>query len=443
MANLKPFLDSTKISLEKRASDQFGAAVEDFGRGKLSRAVGLPAPLANEQVPFDRKDGSFYASSYAHALAGATSYRPKLNFLFKVEFIFTPQAIAAFPNVFGGVHQNDFTFMVRSVDRPKIDFEYDEVNMYNFNTKVLKKIRHRELTVTFIDDTGNRVLNFFRHLLMIQSPITRRQLLREGTMAPPQPGTLTSSNGMQFSTDFSNPTNYDNAIRGTVDREIKDPSQQHSEVIQVIRVKQMYVDPGAQLGASTKEVIYDFINARIVSFDLDVLTHDTSDVSLMTMQFDYDWMEIVDVGNMKKVDGPNYNIAVPGVGGAPIDISVYGKNPLTNPGNGYLNIINNQLGRAAQTITSSAISRAVTSIAGNGRFASAIGAPISSMLGGIIGAGARNLGIGSGIPNVATGLMKTINQGNARAATTSVIDSAEGGPANVLGIAKSTDGGLI
>ena len=237
MPNIKSFLNGTKVSLEKEATDQFGAAVENFSRGASSRALGLPPPLKNNQVPFSRNDGSFYASSYAHALAGATSYRPKLKFLFKVEFIFTQQAKDAFPSIFGHAGSNDFTFMVRSVDRPKIDFEYeDDVNMYNFRTKVLKKIRHRELTVTFMDDTGNRVLNFFRALMMMQSPITRRQLLRDGTTKPPELGTLSAGNGMQFS-DTNDFDMNDNAIRGTVDDPLGNVGQQHADVIQTIRVK--------------------------------------------------------------------------------------------------------------------------------------------------------------------------------------------------------------
>lgn len=411
--NLKPILDSTKIALQREASDRFGTAVETFSRGVLGPALGLKPPLPNEQIPFDRNDGSFYASSYAAALAGGTSYRPKLKFLFKVEFIFTPEAVAAYPNIFGGTSSNDFTFMVKSVDRPKIDFEYeDDVNEYNFRTKVLKRIRHRELTVSFMDDTGNRVLNLFRGLMMMHSPITRRQLNREGSTVLPDPGTFNSGNGMVFATNTSSGS-MDNAIRGVTDSAF-------GNVIQTIRVKQMYVDPSQQLGASTKEVIYDFLNARIVSFDLDELSHETSDVSLMTMQFDYDWMEIVDVGTLTVMDGPQYNIAVPGIGGAPIDMTTFGKNPSTNPGggNGFLDIINRQLGRAAQSVVSSAISRA------------GLGSQVSNTLGGLIGAATQDMA--GGVTRSVAGSVSGVFSGM-------VNDSAKGGPARVEGTTSSTD----
>ena len=416
--SIKPFLDSTKIALEREASTRFGAAVEDFSRGVIGPMIGVQPPLPNGQVPFDRNDGSFYASSYAHALAGATSYRPKLKFLFKVSFIFTEEAVRAFPNILGGSRSNEFTFMVKSVDRPKIDFEYeDDVNQYNFRTKVLKKIRHRELTITFMDDTGNRVLNFFRALMMLHSPITRRQLLREGSTVPPDSNTFSSGTGMTFSND-----NIDNAIRGVTNSEV-------GNLIQTIRVKQMYVDPGAQLGSSVKEVIYDFLNARIVSFDLDELSHEANDVSLMTMQFDYDWMEIVDVGALTVMDGPDYNITVPGVGGAPVDMTTFGKGSLTNPGsgNGFLDIINNQLGRAAQSATSSLINKAFQ---GKGTFASLIGSQASNIAGGLIGAATKDL---------VSGLSSTVNQATARLFSGSVNDSAAGGARNIIGMSQSTD----
>ena len=429
MANITPILDSTKIALEREASTRFGAAVESFSSGFIGPVLGLPAPLANEQVPFNRNDGSFYATSYAAALAGATSYRPKLKFLFKVEFIFTPEAVAQFPAILGGTKSNEFTFMVKSVDRPKIDFDYeDDVNMYNFRTKVLKKIHHRELTITFMDDTGNRVLNFFRALMMLHSPITRRQLLRDGTVNAPDPSSIQSGSGMVFNTAANVPNSNDNAIRGVTNSVV-------GNVISAIRVKQIFVDPGEQLGNSTKEVIFDFLNARIVSFDFDDLNHEVSEVNNMTMQFDYDWMEIVDAGSLATMDGPAYNVTAPGVGGAPADLTTYGKSTLGNPGggNGFANILTNQVGRAVQTVTSTAINRAVKSIAGSGQFASLISSQASNILGGITGAASRNL---------ATGLSQSINQSTARGATTagtgSVIDSALGGPTTTISAVSTT-----
>jgi hypothetical protein len=368
--DIKSILDSTKISLEKTAADKFGAAVDDFARDKLAPAINSIIP--GTAAPNMRSDGAFYSSSYAAALAG-TNYRPKLKFLFKVEFIFTEEAKQAFPSIFGDKHSNDFTFMVKSVDRPKIDFAYEDANLYNFRTKVLTKIGHRELNIAFHDDTGNRVLSFFRGLLMLNSPITRRQISRDGKSPSELPAlNLTGpgsvvANGMQFSFPSSNFDPNDTAIRGSLGPNV-------INAIQTIRVKQIYVEPQPNLNGATKEVIFDFVNARIVSFDMDDLNHEESQPNSITMQFDYDWMEIALVGSLQKMDGPDYgNVGAPGITGAPLDMSVAG-GPSDNPGgnNPFLNILSNQAARAAQQLTSGGVNSLVKSIAGNGRFSSLI-----------------------------------------------------------------------
>ncbi len=194
----KNILNDAQITLEKAATDKFGNVVEDFVKGGLGGFL----PAVNENAPVNRNDGSWYATSYAAGLAGGTSFRPKLKFLFKVEFIFTDAAKAQYRDILSGAGANDFTFMIKAVDRPKVDFEYEEdVNMYNFRTKVLKKIRHRDLTITFMDDVGNRVFNFFRVLMMIHSPITRGQLKRDNSLEKPNNKKLSVGSGMAFNGD--------------------------------------------------------------------------------------------------------------------------------------------------------------------------------------------------------------------------------------------------
>jgi hypothetical protein len=367
--NLKPILNGTQVALEKQAQSVFGAAVEDFAKGQLGSVFGLPS---SSDAPVNRNDGSYYATSYAAALAGATSYRPKLKFLFKVEFVFNEEAKKAFPAIFGSATANDFTFMIKSVDRPKVDFDWeDDVNMYNFRTKVLKKIHHRELTMTLMDDTGNRVFNFFRALMMLYQPITRRQLTRDGSTAPPTPSSAQYGSGMAFS-GLSN-SSMDTAHRAAI-------QSAFGNAIDCIRVKQIFVDPSQKLNNAVREVIFDFLNARMVSFDFDDLTHETSDVSLLTLQFDYDWMEMVDVGALAKVDQPQ-TITSPGINGAPSDYSVPG-NPDTSGGssNPFVDILTNHATKGLQSLASTAISKAVNGIAGKNRFAKMLGSAAAEPL---------------------------------------------------------------
>ena len=439
MADITPILNSTGISLERAAADKFGAAVETFATQNLGAGLAANA-TGSTNVPVNRGDGSFYASSYAAALTAGHDYRPKQKFLFKVEFVFTAAAMAAYPEVFAGAKSNDFTFMIKAVDRPKITFEYsDDLNYYNFRSKAITRVRHQELTMTFIDDVGNRVLNFFRALMMIYQPITKRQLTREGLTYQDRikaPTGVNLGSGMEFSSP-GDLDQLDYSHRGVLQPGIS--TNDIGAVIQTIRIHQIYTDPGVPLGQTVKDVVFDFINARLVSFDLEDLSHESSDFGQMNMQFDYDWMEIVNLGSINATADVGAKASLPSIGGAPTDFS-----PNTgggaSPGNSnpFASIITNQLGRAGQQITSTAVGKAITTIAGNGQFASLINSQVSNLAGGIVGQAGRNLGTaysGSVLQQVSAAGSSVLNIIRPAASTSSstqqVVDSAIVGPQQV------------
>lgn len=397
-ADISSVLKSSKIALEKQAADKFGAAVETFTKSAAS-TLGIPSP----ETTVNRNDGNFYSSSYAAALAGGTSYRPKHKFLFTVEFIFTQEAKRLFPQL-NTKGANDFTFMVTKVDKPKITFDWeDDINMYNFRTKALKKIHHDEIGLSFLDDTGNRVFNLFRMLVMLYQPITRRQLNRDGTTDAPKTE-LYDGNGMAFTSDLSAADQKDSSHRAVINSSV-------GNAIEAIRVKQVFIDPSAPLSNAVKEIAYDFLNARIVSFDFDELASEGSDLSTMSMKFDYDWLEMVEVGALAKTDGPIYDIKTPGVLGAPVNYTPAG-NPVSTGGNPFLGILTNQAGRLAQKLTSSAINSVVKVLPGNNVLNGALGSYLSTSLGSLAKS-ATTFGLGGGF--------------NAPAPKSLITDSALGG----------------
>lgn len=374
----KKLLADTKTNLERSALDKFGDVVDDFTDNTVLSGLGIGASGSN------RNDGNWYATSYAAALAGATSYRPKLKFLFQVEFGFTPEAKKQFSEL-GKSSAQQFTFMIKSVDRPKIDFEYEEdVNMYNYRTKVLKKIRHRELTLVMMDDAGNRVFDLFRTLMMIHSPITRRQVERDLTNKTPDASSLKTGSGMSFSSNAK-----DNAHRAVVNSDF-------GNSIHYIRVKQLFVDPSKTVGldSAAQGVAFDFMNPRISSFDFDELTHESSDPSLLTMVFDYDWLEMVKIGTLGTNETKYSSIfdsqKTPNITGAPNDIhpnksSGATQTAKTNLGGSALNGVAGVLGKGASSLVSDSITKGIKSIAGNNKYASQIAGAISSKLASPIG----------------------------------------------------------
>lgn len=377
MANIKPILDGAKIQLQKQATDALGAAVEDFARGAISKVAGVDIPGRNEFAPpIPGKD--WRPTSYATLYSGAVNYRPKLKFLFKVEFLFKPLPQWETFLRQAGISNNEFTFMIKSVDRPKVDFEYDEeVNMYNFRTKVLKRIRHRELTMVFMDDVGNRVFNFFRLMLAIQQPITRRSVLPAGSNKNISDGSYqTPASGMTFTTGLPNSLS-DYAHRGVVNTDV-------GSVIQKIRIRQIFVDPSIKdINSATKEVYFDFLNPRVISFDLDDLTHDTSDVNLLTMQFDYDWMEMGEGDKTGLKEDPKPFNPAAGSASSPSDLTVPKRGGTAGGGGGlgdaFGNILSSAVSNAAQKVVSGAVGKALKGLPGG------LGSQVGNAIGGMVG----------------------------------------------------------
>ena len=433
----KGLLNDAQLSLEKSATEKFGSVVDDFAKNKLGTLFGQKKPDSPKTA--NRNDGSWYATSYAAALAGG-SYRPKLKFLFKVEFKFAQWAIEKFPEAFADLQRSSFTFMVKQVDRPKVDFEYEEdINMYNFRTKVLKKIKHRDLTIVFMDDVGNRVFDFVRLLMMVHQPIVEISPTRDNSNKPPiiSSQRLPGGSGMAFS-NHDKRTGGDNAHRGVV-------NSAYGNSIEYIRVKQIFVNPSSTIDDMSQMTSFDFIAPRIVSFDFDELSHEANDVSTLTMMFDYDWMEMVKIGSLGVGDNqyePAYNIPVPGVSGAPSDITPNHVGAATGPrsaagGGGGSNLSKSLSGifnRGVSQLTSDAIGKLAKTAGGNGRFVTALGGAAASALTGpitgLITGGARDLLNFAG--------NSTPFSTNARASQRAIIDPSTAGADRPISVVQSS-----
>lgn len=366
--DIQSLLKSSGVDAERTATQAFGNAVEQFGAGKLNTALQNQFGKGdNAVVNRTGQDGTWYSTSYAHSLANS-QFRPKLKFLFRVEFLFKPEVLAQF-NAQSAAWLRNFTFMIKSVDRPKIDFEYEDINQYNFNTKVLRKIKHRELTVTFMDDVGNNVHEFFRFMMMVHSPITRRSIGGSFDIAAAY-AHYSAGSGMEFSKDILG-ANTDYAHRGVINTDI-------GNVIQAIKITQMFMQPGKtrqDLDTNAKEVAFFFINPRMVSFDLDDVSHEVSDPNLFTMQFDYDFMVMSDMRVLQPLDASK---SVPPLGTAPGEVAPTGRagKGSTSPSGGnnpYTSMLQGVAGRAAQKLTSETIGRRIRQVPGLGSVADTIG----------------------------------------------------------------------
>jgi hypothetical protein len=299
----------------------------------------------------------------------------------------------------------NFTFLIKSVDRPKVDFEYEDINQYNFRTKVLKTIKHRALTMTFLDDVGNNVHEFFRFMMFVHSPITRRSIDVDSFDIAGAWAQYSTGNGMKFSgADGKN----DFAHRGVLESDV-------GNAIQAIKVTQMFIQPGSSredLSTNAKEVAFLFINPRIDSFDLDEVSHDSNDPNVFTMAFDYDFMVMSGMRVLQPVDSSK---AMPPVGSAPGEVVPAGggsSKSAQGGNNPYTSMLAAIGGRATQKLTSEYFGRAIQAVPGLGSVADGIGGLVNK---------SASAGIG--------GLLNKVNQSFAQPTSRPVVtDSAVAGP---------------
>lgn len=377
MADIKQLLKSSGIDAERTATDIFGNAVEDHAAGPLNKAL-KDSFGSQAGSTVNRNDGSWYATSYAHSLANS-QFRPKLKFLFRVEFLFKPEVLAMF-NATDAQWARNFAFLVKSVDRPKVDFEYDEINQYNFRSKVLKQIKHRALTVTFLDDVGNNVHEFFRFMMMVHSPIMRRSIGSGFNLSDMKSlAQYKTGSGMKFSNSPTSITDF--AHRGVIDTDI-------GNSLEAIKITQMFMQPGGKndLDTGAKEIAFFFVNPRVESFDLEDVAHDSSDPNILTMIFDYDILVMSDMRTLTPLPAGK---GMPPVGSAPGDAAptgrqVGGKNP--QGGNDvYSKMLSSIGGRAATKLTNEAFGKYVRQVPGLGSVADTVGGLIGSGTNSIIG----------------------------------------------------------
>jgi hypothetical protein len=102
------------------------------------------------------------ASPYAIDMA---MRNPKYKFLFLVQFIFNSAYTGISPAA-------DFTFMVKNSTRPNMRIDQEDVNFYNFRSKVITKTGFEDMKMSFHDDGQNLATRFWVAYQRATSPIS-------------------------------------------------------------------------------------------------------------------------------------------------------------------------------------------------------------------------------------------------------------------------------
>ncbi len=199
---------------------------------------------------------------------------PKYKFLFLVQFIYS--------SGYSGLDGLDFTFMVKKSSRPHVNVEMEDVNYYNFRSKVITKTRFDDMTMSFHDDGLNFATRFYAAYLKATAPIAN---LRDSAMFSDA-----ENDGMNFGTESTNtilnpelaqidpigiPGNFYTGTRGPL-------VDDNKQVIREIRLFHFF-DWGQKMN------VFKFFNPRITQLNLDDVDMAAgNEVNDLQITFNYD-----------------------------------------------------------------------------------------------------------------------------------------------------------
>lgn len=207
------------------------------------------------------------ASPYAMDLIARA---PKFKFLFIVQFVTNPG--------YDGLGSNalNMAFAVKKSSRPNIKFHYDDVNYYNYRTKVITKSEFEEMSMSFHDDTLNYGGMFYYAYMRAMSPIT-------GIPAAGASSDLLEQGGMDFVDNTLSETQLDSTtIASTYAASTGTLYKDNKEIFKEIRLYHLY-DNGNEMN------VWRFMNPKITALSLDDVDMSVgSEGNELSFQFTYD-----------------------------------------------------------------------------------------------------------------------------------------------------------
>jgi len=371
------------------------------------------------------------ASPYAMDLI---SRAPKFKFLFVVDILFS-DAYSSWNDM-----GRQMAFVVKTSSRPNIEFEYEDINMYNFRTRVAKRTVYEPMNMAFYDDNKNSAHLFYTAYMRAMSPIANiKQNAPESYdyetksmdwLSAPHAATFNSTGPL---------TNGHSASLGAL-------ADNSKSVIQRIRLYHIF-DYGRLMN------IYNFYNPRVLEFEMSDLTMlESGDGTEFEMRFAYDGL-FIDPGWSVLVGGDNINLAELTSGGLyPIRFNDYGTLTKSDNSQDVAPIAQDQLAEAPQNALSAdspipvnsvfTASKGITAIDNITNFSQGITGAINDAMSGVVGAASSAIGAVNSTISAATGLAGNVlgsvaqTIGNAQ----STASAAVGAASRVVNTAQQTVG---
>ena len=222
------------------------------------------------------------ASPYAIDLIARA---PKYKFLFMVQFI-TAAGYSELDETMRGM-----AFVVKKSTRPKVTYQTENVNYYNYRTKLITKTEFDEMTMSFHDDTLNNTMNFYASYLKAMTPIANLSPEQAPTQSSfEQQGMSFVGNMLQGSEGLAVPTNKYAASLGPLNNDNKQGIFKETILYHVFN-------------SGTMVNVYHFINPRITQLvpdDVDMMVGNEG--TELSINFSYDTM-FIETKPMQALDG--------------------------------------------------------------------------------------------------------------------------------------------
>ncbi len=402
MADISNVINSTGVQLENEAYRQFGAAVQNQVRGQLGSVFrtdqGAPGTISAEAAARNIKPAGYSPTKYAANISsGAGGLNPKSKFLFRVKFSFVPEI----GRLLSGVNaarlralNERLTYVVKQIDLPKIQADYEDVNLYNFRTKILTNTSFREVNLSFYDDVGNNSLSFINTYFQLLAPITRNRYPLRARL---------EDYGFSFTQTLSE---VNTSLRGHL-------PDNNSQILSEMIIEQFYFTFDQKVPKpidAYKVNQFAFTNPRITTLDISDQDYENgSAANIVSVIMNFDSINITTDKNASDRLSPGITGADI-FDGANIVPGSQPRNPAGNANNPFIDIIASQGQRTVQTTVSGTLNRSVGTIAGG-----ALGGTISDVSG-TLGSVARKT-----IKDISSG----ISQGSALPSTPTILrDSA-------------------
>jgi len=224
------------------------------------------------------------AKNYAQHLI---KFAPKQKFMFILQFTLKKEYTTWAPVI------EEMAFVVKNMGRPNVNIEHEEINFYNFWSRVPKRTVYEPITMRFHDDMKNASHNFYSAYLEAVSPIARLGGIDEG-------GSMLNNRMLEDNGLLGSRRDYQSsASLGALEGD-------NTTLIDELRVFHLF-DYGRFMS------VYNYKNPKILSMNLDDLDmSEGSTGSEVELQFAYDALHITpklsveaNIEKIRKISGEN------------------------------------------------------------------------------------------------------------------------------------------